>query len=233
MTDLSDLDIVIPVREGANEELRYALRTIAANVPHRAVWIVGGKPNWCTGVEHLRHTQRSGKYQNVRNARRLAAEHPDISDTFMLWNDDIYAMEPVADLPRYHRGSVASVLAAFRLRVGESPYVLGMAETKGYLEREGIETPLSYELHVPVALQKDRLLDVLDRGEAQLRLPHVRTLYGNLHGEPGPKIDDVKVHSMESEIPRGPWLSSSDDTFRYGVGNVVRYLFGEPSRFER
>lgn len=230
---LSDLDIVIPVREGENEELRYALRTIDAHVPHANVWVIGGRPAWLTGVEHLAHSQRHGKYQNVRNARRLAATHPDISERFMLWNDDIYAMEPVADIPAYHRGPVSAVLAAYRARVGLSPYVLGMQETQRYLLEDGLAEPLSYELHVPVILEKAKLLATLDVGEAHLKTPHIRTLYGNIFGQPGPQIDDVKVYDSATTPVPGPWLSSSDESFNYGPGHVVRYLFPDPSRFER
>src|SRR5690606_41501940 len=39
--------IVVPVREGpVNEQLRYALRSWTANLPHRQVWLVGGRPTW-------------------------------------------------------------------------------------------------------------------------------------------------------------------------------------------
>lgn len=231
---LADLDIVIPVRTGANEELRYTLRAIDAHVPHRKVWLIGGRPDWVQGVEHLEHSQHHGKYQNVRNARRLAATHPGITERFMLWNDDMFAMQPVGDVPALHRGPVAPLLAAYQRRVGLSGYVIGMRDTAALLEAQGCAEPLSYELHVPIVLEQAKLLSVLDLGEQHLTTPHVRTLYGNIFELGGDEMDDVKVYDLQAEVPQGPWLSSSDEAFTEGsVGHVVRYHFPDAGRYEK
>ncbi len=40
-------DVVYVVRPGdKNEELRYSIRSVIANLPHRKVWIAGYKPTW-------------------------------------------------------------------------------------------------------------------------------------------------------------------------------------------
>ena len=47
-----NLDVVIPLKESEdNEELRYVLRSIAANLPHRKVFLAGFKPSWVKNVE--------------------------------------------------------------------------------------------------------------------------------------------------------------------------------------
>ncbi|MEU0273202.1 hypothetical protein ABZ129_15340, partial [Streptomyces sp. NPDC006307] len=58
-------DIVVPVREGAvNEQLRFALRSWAAHLPHGRVWLVGHRPRWAANVEHIATRQTGTKYQN-------------------------------------------------------------------------------------------------------------------------------------------------------------------------
>lgn len=67
-------DLVVPVREGpVNQQLRYALRSREANLPHRRVWIIGYRPPRLGGVGFI-PTQRAGrtKYANTTLAMRHA-----------------------------------------------------------------------------------------------------------------------------------------------------------------
>jgi hypothetical protein len=81
---VADLDLVVPVREApTNQQLRYALRSWAAHLPHGQVWIVGHKPVWLNGVRHIPTRQTGTKYANTTTAVRAACEHPEVSDTFL------------------------------------------------------------------------------------------------------------------------------------------------------
>ncbi len=64
---LSDLDIVYFVKESAqNEELRYSLRSVEKNFPHRNVWFVGGKPKGLTPDKwHAVNQDRETKWGNT------------------------------------------------------------------------------------------------------------------------------------------------------------------------
>lgn len=228
-------DLVVPVREAAiNQPLRFALRSWEANLPHRHVWIVGYRPAWLGGVGHIRTRQTGTKYQNTTAAVRAACEHPQVSETFLLCNDDMFVMQRQrGGMPVLHRGPVAQVEAYYLAR-SSGAYLRGMRETAALLALHGFEDPLSYELHVPMPVGKAGMLAALDLAKG-LTVVHKRTLYGNLAGLGGEEIADVKI------LHRGPrgydrtqqFLSTMPDSFANGaVGAHIRASFPRASRYE-
>lgn len=227
-------DIVVPVREGAaNESLRYALRSWAAHLPHRRVWILGYRPRWAVDVEHIPTVQRGTKYQNTTLAVRRACEHDEITSTFLLANDDMFVLNPVEAMPVLHRGPVRDVEAYYATR-GSGRYLRGLRETRDLLVSLGHPDPVSYELHVPMPIEKAGMLKALDASR-HLEVVHKRTLYGNLAQLGGEQIRDVKILHR---APRGysaqdTWLSTMPDSFTNGnVGRFIRGVFPRACPYE-
>ncbi|WPR52850.1 hypothetical protein SJI45_19125 [Streptomyces sp. S399] len=229
------MDIVVPVREGAaNAQLRYALRSWAANLPHRRVWLAGYLPGWAREVGHIPTRQTGTKYQNTTKAVRAACEHPGVTDTFLLCNDDFFVMTPQPDrFPVYHRGPVRDVEAYYATR-GSGKYLRGLRETRDLLVSLGHEDPLSYELHVPLPVSKSGMLKTLQVGR-RLDVLHKRTAYGVLNQLGGERMADVKILHR---APRGyttasPLLSTMPDSFTNGaVGKHIRATFPRACRYE-
>lgn len=230
---MTKLDLVVPVREGpANQQLRYALRSWAANLPHGRVWIVGYKPAWLGGVEHIPTRQTGTKYVNTTLAMRAACEHPDVSGTFLYANDDMFVMDPLAEMPVLHRGPVREVEAYYASRASGA-YLRGMRETRDLLAENGHPDPLSYELHVPLGIRKAGMLRALEAGRG-VSVLHKRTAYGVLNEIGGERIEDVKVLHRSPRFDRSsPFLSTMPDSFAHGeVGRVIRSRFPSPSDYE-
>ncbi|WP_432001626.1 hypothetical protein [Streptomyces sioyaensis] len=229
-----EVDIVVPVRVGpANEQLRYALRSWAANLPHRHIWIVGHRPAWAREVRHLPTQQADTKYQNTTAAVRAACLHGEVSDTFLLCNDDFFVMQrQECGMPVLHRGPV-SLVESYYERRSAGQYLRGLRETRDLLAGLGHDDPLSYELHVPLPVAKDQMLKALDVGRS-LTAVHKRTLYGNLAGIDGEEIRDVKVLNRSPRFDRGsPFLSTMPDSFANGlVGQHIRSVFPRGCRYE-
>lgn len=225
-------DLVVPVRETAvNEQLRFALRTWTANLPHRKVWIVGHRPTWLRGVEHIKTAQPGTKYQNTTAAVRAACEHPDVAERFLLMNDDFFVMQRQTEMPVLHRGPVREVERYYAARAA-GKYLTGMRETRDLLVGLGYDDPLSYELHVPLPVEKAGMLEALNVGR-RLAVVHKRTLYAMLSGLGGERIEDVKVLNRGPQFPRGPFLSTMPDAFSNGmVGRYIRTVFFQPSPYE-
>lgn len=228
-------DLVVPVRVGAvNEQLRYALRSWAAHLPHRHVWLVGYRPPWLSGVRHIPTGQTGhSKYRNTTTAVRAACEHPEVSDPYLLCNDDFFVMRPVVGgVPVLHRGPVAEVERYYAAR-RSGRYLRGMRETRDLLAQLGHPDPLSYELHVPLLVDKTDMLHALDVGR-HLDVLHKRTLYGNLAGLGGQQTADVKVLSRAAVFDRdGMFLSTMPDSFTFGgVGAFIRRRFPLPGPYE-
>ncbi|MFF4755556.1 hypothetical protein [Streptomyces sp. NPDC001270] len=225
-------DIVVPVRETAvNEQLRYALRTWTANLPYRKVWVVGYRPTWLRNVEHIPTVQLGTKYENTTLAVRAACEHPDVADRFLLMNDDFFVMQRQTEMPLLHRGPVREVERLYAARANED-YLSGMRQTRDLLISLGYEDPLSYELHVPLPVEKAGMLEALNVGR-HLPVVHKRTLYGTLAGLGGRRIEDVKVLHRGPRFSHGPFLSTMHDAFANGmVGRHIRTAFSRPSHYE-
>lgn len=227
-------DLVVPVRTGkANPQLRYALRSWEAHLPHGRVWIVGYRPAWMRNVQHIPSSQHGTKYANTTAAVRAACSHPDVSQTFLLCNDDMFVMAPQPDgMPVLHRGRVADLEEVY-VRRTSGRYLDGMRKTRDLLVSLGHNDPLSYELHVPMPVDKRGMLKALDVGR-HLDAVHKRTLYGNLAGIGGDEIRDVKVLNRSPRFDKtSPFLSTLPDSFTNGsVGTHIRRAFPSPSRYE-
>jgi len=226
--------VYVVKRDVHNDELRYSLRSLAAHVAHDNVWLAGFRPPWTVGVHHIDVAQDDTKYRNSTANLRAACEHPDVSDPFLLMNDDFFVMHPVAGPPMLHRGPVSVVVDYYRRRYGPSrQYLRGMVATSDLLHRLGIPDPLSYELHLPIVIHKAPMLAALTLG-ADIPVLHKRTLYGNLSGAGGDFSHDVKVRTVHDQWdPSWPFLSTSRPTFhRAPVGHHIRAVFDAPGPYE-
>lgn len=227
------MDVVYVNREGENPELRYSLRTLR-NVDHDKVWIFGGAPVWINPdtVEHRRRIQSGSPYASTRAHIAAACNTPEVSDPFMLWNDDFFAMQPVGTIPVYSRGPLSAMLERFATT--KTLWAKGLRETAFLMEERGVlEGALSYDTHLPLIVHKYEMLAALRWAKkARTDAVHLRTLYGvwitNSTEHPDPKI--VR---RSDPFPRGAWLSSGDDTFRSTAEPVLRYLFPDSSPYER
>lgn len=228
------LDVVIPVRPGQNEELRFVLRSLT-NLHHGAVHILGSAPHWVdrSAVRVVERRRAATKWDTVTAHLAAACTDPEISDPFILLNDDIYITGPVAEVPPLHRGLVLDVLADYGGRGIHSSWIESMRATRRrLLDLTGHEAePYSYELHVPMVIRKDTMTVAIAAG-ADVPRWNRRTAYGNLAHLGGHRIDDVKLRTPADPWPAGPFLSTSDASFRF-VRPALRRMFPTPSRYER
>lgn len=229
------MDAVYVCRDGENPELRYSLRTLT-NVDHDRVWVFGGAPKWLntdTVTHRLRKQEGGSRFASTRGHITAACNDPEVSDPFMLWNDDFYAMEKISPMPIYHRGLLVDQI--HEMARHRTPWVMGLRATAGLLKKHGmLDGALSYDLHVPLIIHKAEMLEAFELAKrASVREFHPRTLYGVTAGIGGEEHIDPKIERKTDPFPCSPWLSSSPNTFRSTVEPVLRYLFSEPSQYEQ
>lgn len=243
MTAQADRDVVYIVKASeSNEELRHSLRSVAENLPHRRIWLVGYRPRWIdpTDVGYVPTMQRGPKHANTWANWIAAARHPEISDEFVLFNDDFFVMEPLADVPVLHRGPLAEMIDWYRVKRLTS-HTQRASYTRQMLQRGGHSgTPMSYELHVPMVVNRHILAagaDWLRTNSTSGSTVAKRTFYGNLARVGGQRCPDLKVMNAADplpQLPEGvPFLSTSPDSWRGNAGGWVRRCFPEPGPHER
>lgn len=222
------MDIVYLVKESKNTdslELRYSLRSLV-NLPHDKVYLVGEKPEWAVNVQFLPVPQDKTKPENWTDNLLEAVNNPDISEDFIMMNDDFFIMHHMDEIPALHFGPMATVIADFERRYPEgSAYIDNMKLLYERLRMEGYVEPVSYELHTPMALNKTRVRELY--ADPDYVIPyHFRTLYGNKYHVGGHATKDFKLYinpahndpafiaDPQSFMGRQPFLSVNGGSFK-------------------
>jgi hypothetical protein len=227
------MDFVYVSKQGDNEELRYSIRSVRKNFLESNVWLVGGKPDWYNGnfipVENI-----SSKFNNIRNCIKQAALSKEISDDFILMNDDFFIIKEIDSMPVLHGGLLQDRISRYVEATGGNRYATLLSLTNLNLKRQGIKHALDYDIHVPIQLNKSKVLEVVDQKLS------FRSVYGNKFNIGGTQTKDVKVYgskllkdmsySFLSEDPT--FISTEDLSFDYVYNEILKDMFYEPSEYE-
>lgn len=227
-------DIVYFLRDGDNEELRYSLRSVEKNFPHRNVVFYGGKPN---GIEPDRYVkcEQTGPTSSwsVRHMIEQACQDDDLTPDFWLFNDDFFIMRPITNFAPRHQGLMID-------HIKEVETLHGCATPYTDLMRHQLETlkkfmnpdrALDYTVHMPLLVNRKDALLTMKTFPAE---PMFRTLYGNHRQIGGIQVQDCKFGTIrEPKDWKTEFLSTSDEAFRsHDIGEYIRSQFPEKSRFE-
>lgn len=226
------MDLVYICREGENEELRYSLRSIEKNAPGNRVWLVGYKPSWYNGL-FMSVPDTSTKFENIRLAMIAICNNPEISEDFVLMNDDFFLIKPITDWKVYNGGLLSNKITRYRQIHPTSTYVILLKKTLRQLKHMGIHNPLDYDIHVPMIFNKTKLLEI-----AYLQLKP-RSLYGNIHQIASETITDVKRYASDNYMnplsyigSEYPFISTEDKSFNIVKEEILGDMFQEPSKYE-
>lgn len=231
---MKQLDIVYFVKPDLmNEELRFSLRSVEANFPHRSVWFYGGQPIEMIPDRRAPIAQHGrSRYDKVKNMLIEACENQELTEDFWLFNDDFFILQPQEDLPAWYDGTLYERIVHIEQKRNATPsdYTQQLRKTVVALEEAG-KGCLNYAVHVPMKINRRKMLKTIERFPS---VPMFRALYGNDNEIGGIDAPDVKIHTSGDLIPEGAaFVSTSDSSFINGeVGKQIRALFTEKSRWE-
>jgi hypothetical protein len=230
----NNMDLVYICRKGKNEELRYSIRSAVKNLPHDKIWVVGGKPDWYTG-NYIEVRQTRSKYSNARNNLKAICKSELISESFIFMNDDFYIINKVDSVPYMYSGTLDEKIQIREDLFTGNSYTELLRQTLNGLFRKTKTIVLDYELHVPMVMEKKKLLKVLMFSGLW------RSIYGNTFKVGGIKIKDVKVYDINSKFYSNgydinkleyDYLSSNDDSFELVKEKVLNKRFNTKSIYE-
>lgn len=226
-------DIVYICRDGKNEELCYSLRSVERNFPHRLVIIYGGKPDDIEPDAYHRIKQEGAtKWEKVRNTLKLVCQNNGITPDFWLFNDDFFVMEPIAEPVNYYDGTLQERINQLEAATfGQlSQYTKQLRHLVATLRDAGIERPLNYAHHTPMLINRQKMLETLEKYPDE---PMFRALYGNINHIGGINAPDVKFMGRRRPETIGPLVSTSDESWQTDqIGHTIREKFKQPSIWE-
>jgi hypothetical protein len=210
-----DMDVVYICRSGPNEELRYSIRSVEKNLPHRSIVVIGQAPEWYKGP-FIEVANSNAKYSNARSNLDALVSSKYITDDFILMNDDFFIMRPIEKISYFYEGTLLERAEKNELLTTTGAYTKLLYNTHDRLVKLGIDRPLNYEVHIPMIMNKAKLKDVLKKKDCLWR-----SLYGNIYNVGGIEHEDVKVYNNSSSNPKSyswkgksfPYLSTQDSSF--------------------
>lgn len=203
------MDIIYPYKRSPGDfELRYSLRSLV-NVPHSRVIVAGDIPLSMTDdLTKVKNPRVGGDRYMSSTANIFAAmARADVSDEFMVMNDDIFVLQPWT-FRHENRGTIRQALADPTVK-GE--YRERINATAGLLRAHGIDDPLFYGLHTPTQYNRAKLVELMREFPMPKHKYLLRTMYWNLYPESSVRRDDVKVKSWPVDRLPDDILSISDN----------------------
>ena len=227
----------------SERELRWSLRSVAANVPHERIFMLGTAPDWITDVTVIEANWPPHKWWSLHAKHRVLANPRLDIETMTAFDDDMYVLNPIDQVPpQYVKDFLARLTKTFR---GSNKEWSG--QTKSYAEaaynsikflgEQGmpVEDVKNIAVHTPRVYEKDNLIDLAEKTE-HLTAPIMwRTVYGNLYTEPELMETDVKIFNQQQLdivlAQEGDYLSSHNAHINL-VEEVLDGLFPEKCAYE-
>lgn len=209
------MDVLYPLKDKKSVwgdlELHYSIQSLRKFTNADNIYIIGKKreikhPIEGTWIDFPDQYDTSKEYQhrheNVRQ-KILRACDSDISDPFLLMNDDFFILRPLElDMPLYYNGTCKEFAKG---KGGEYKKQLEKIEGKWF------------ELHVPMVIDKDVFR------EATKPFMLYRSLYGNASDRPKQQMRDVKWYGDRSfsQMAQLSFISVSDMRFPRALRGLV------------
>lgn len=217
MTNEKKPDLVYILGTGShwrNNEIRYSLRSVQKYLPHGKVFIIGYKPKWARNVIHIPCPDPyRNKLQNSIFKTKKAAWNPEISDRFVIMNDDFFFLRPTKKVKVYYRGTMDDSIREHPTQRGY--YFSAMTRTRAMLRGRGFMNPKDYAVHFPMILEKKKVRRLISQFPFDDEGYLFRTVYANVYGLGGYPRTDTKIKKVEElrkrKITRGPDLISTTD----------------------
>ena len=227
------MDIVYLVKEGAyNLELIYSVRSVCKNLPFKRIWFIGGCPEGILPDMYYPFRRISNiKTRNTAKMYELICGINEISDDFMLFNDDFFIMNQIDELPPRYWQTLKDKVALMKQIYGSTRWATLLEIASDALKEKQYEQ-YNFELHVPMVFNKEKLARTIRKFPD---IPCKRSLYGNMYKlyETGLERPDGKIHDLNIDIFNADIISTDDESFKSGaIGRRIRKEFPNPSKYE-
>lgn len=234
-----------------NPDLKFSLRSVEKFCTYRKIWVVGYKPNWVRNVEYLPTVQSSNKWVNSMTNIVAACNCQEISDDFVLMNDDFFMLRNIIDWKKTFNLCLNTIDEEAKKYENKKPsrWQYGFLYAKDLLDKLNCTRRYNYEYHGPIIFNKEKFLKMLEIPEiAEItstnKCFHKRSMYKNIYPDldlPIPRqFSDTKLrlnYDLLNMFLHESFISVFDDVvdndIRYPKINAFLYrMFPEKSKYE-
>jgi hypothetical protein len=188
------MDVVYILGKGSvwqDNEIRYSLRSIYKNlIDLDNVYIIGEKPPWVKNINHISCPDPYPiKWKNGYYKIKKACEIPDLSNDFLLMNDDFFIMKKILakNYPYYYNGILTTKTKHY------SKKFLTTWETTAKRLKKNKKRILNFSIHRPFVYNKNMFLNLPEIPIDILGFS-VRSFYANYYNLPARKsIDPITM----------------------------------------
>lgn len=211
-------------------EIRFSLRSAEKFLKFDRVFIVGDKPKiFNDKVIHIKCADdQKNKHLNIKKKIDCVVNRADISDDFILMNDDFFLLKPFDTIPYFYNMTLKE-------RV-ENP-----SKSEEYNKRiqavyKVFPNGKSFEVHCPIVINKQKMKDLINRYSDKEDFAR-RSMYANWYIKERDQVKskDGKIYLIE-QIPKAEEVGfmSTDNIFANTTGFKVfiSNKFREPSSYE-
>jgi len=172
------MDIVYPIGTGSlckNQELKYSLRSLQF-IGHGKIFIIGNRPGFLDKIIHIHYHENTHKKQlNVINKILLACKLDNLSDDFLLMNDDFFFLKETEIQKYLYDCSIKSL----QNKTPKTQYGKSLAATIDYLNNNHLPFN-NFEIHYPMVFNKHKFLSLFGTFDLNQQVNY-RSVYGNYY----------------------------------------------------
>lgn len=231
---MQEIDIVYPLSEGLshfrNEEIRYSLRSVEKYVKnYRNIYIIGDKPRYLNEkIIHIpfRENPSFCKERRIMEKFYFASGIPEISDNFLMFNDDYYFKKNfnAQKVNNYYKSKLEDSINNRK----EGTYKTSLKNTYEALKKKGYQT-YNYDIHYPLIYNKQKFREVMESYDWDVRLGYVvKSLYANTLGVKGYLKRDYK---LKTEHDKEKILEKIEEADIFSTGEITRTIIGILNEF--
>lgn len=225
-------DIVIPIGKGSvlkDFEIRFCLRSIEKYLTGVGkVWIIGHCPEW---IQNVNHIPASDPYdipdRNIMHKLTIAAEHPEVSDNWVMFNDDHFLLHQfdAATFPSYYYQN----LDVYLKQRGIDAYGKRALATMKHLQDQNLPTK-HFDIHTPILYNKEFFLKFVSSLNWEKQSYIIKSLYANSLKIEGTEEKDHKLNAPPQQNVK---VFSTYPHMRASVTRFLMEQFPQKSKYER
>lgn len=235
------IDVVYILGNGSqwqDNELRLSLRSLQENVSGIGkVFLIGHKPAFINdNVIHIPYKDVfSNKARNIMSKVYRAAGDERLSEKFMFWNDDYFAMKPfkASNYPYYYKCDLRH-----SVMINRGEYKLHCEATMKVLLDNNLAIK-NFDCHYPIIYHKGLLREMIDKFDWETKYGYIlRSMYCNFWGISGEMKQDCKTNTslpaphIHKQVEGNHFLSLGENGLNAAMKEYLKKRFPIKSIYE-